>query len=236
MFEECFPEKQFKITYKNRRPWVTNDLRDSISQKHKLRDEYKSHPTQENFIQKHKNKNYYEEQLELNNKDLRKSWKTIKTIIGKNCDPFTSHIEYIVNGHSTQNPITIANAFNDYFIEIGPKLASEILPLADPMAYLTHIQNSILVPHITESEVCNVIRLLKNSSSGWDELQPKIYKPHMELYIKPLTNLINLSIKQGIFPDELKIARVVPIFKSGDKALVSNYRPISVLSCFLENI
>ena len=52
----------------------------------------------------------------------------------------------------------------------------------------------------------------------------------MEFYIKPLTNLINLSIKQGIFPDELKIARVVPIFKSGDKALVSNYCPISVLS------
>ena len=48
----------------------------------------------------------------------------------------------------------------------------------------------------------------------------------------PLTHIINLSITHGIVPDELKIARLVPIFKPGDKALFNNYRPISVLSCF----
>ena len=48
----------------------------------------------------------------------------------------------------------------------------------------------------------------------------------------PLTHIINLSITHGIVPDELKISRLVPIFKPGDKALFSNYRPISVLSCF----
>ena len=48
----------------------------------------------------------------------------------------------------------------------------------------------------------------------------------------PLTHILNLSITHGIVSDELKIARVIPIFKSGDKALFSNYRPISVLPCF----
>ena len=48
----------------------------------------------------------------------------------------------------------------------------------------------------------------------------------------PLTHIVNLSITHGIVPDDLKIARVIPIFKSGDKALFSNYRPISVLPCF----
>ena len=48
----------------------------------------------------------------------------------------------------------------------------------------------------------------------------------------PLTHIVNLSITHGIVSDELKIARVIPIFKSGDKALFSNYRPISVLPCF----
>ena len=50
----------------------------------------------------------------------------------------------------------------------------------------------------------------------------------------PLTHLVNLSITDGIVSDELKIARVIPIFKSGDKALFSNYTPISVLPCFSE--
>ena len=48
----------------------------------------------------------------------------------------------------------------------------------------------------------------------------------------PLTHLINCSLQSGIFPDELKLARVVPIFKAGDPAQVSNYRPISVLTTF----
>ena len=48
-------------------------------------------------------------------------------------------------------------------------------------------------------------------------------------YIDPLTYLINKSIKQGVFPNELKLAKVVPIFKTGDEQLVQNYRPISVL-------
>ena len=63
-------------------------------------------------------------------------------------------------------------------------------------------------------------------------IQAKIFKPHIDIYIKPLTFLIDKSIKQGIFPDELKIVRVVPNFKSGEKAIVSNYRPISVLNFF----
>ena len=50
--------------------------------------------------------------------------------------------------------------------------------------------------------------------------------------MKPLTHLINKSIDQGIFPDDLKIAKVFPVYKSDDKNNISNYRPISVLSSF----
>ena len=51
-------------------------------------------------------------------------------------------------------------------------------------------------------------------------------------YISPLTSIINKAITQGTFPRELKLARVIPIFKSGDKQDVSNYRPISILTFF----
>ena len=59
-----------------------------------------------------------------------------------------------------------------------------------------------------------------------------ILKQCLDTYIDPLTYLINLSINQGIFPDELKIAKVLPIYKSDDKHLIQNYRPISVLPFF----
>ena len=46
---------------------------------------------------------------------------------------------------------------------------------------------------------------------------------------EPLTDIINLSINSGVVPDQMKLARVVPLFKSGDNRLFSNYRPVSVL-------
>ena len=49
---------------------------------------------------------------------------------------------------------------------------------------------------------------------------------------RPLTHFINLSIISGVFPDQLKIARVIPLFKSGDKSSFTNYRPVSVLPAF----
>ena len=59
-----------------------------------------------------------------------------------------------------------------------------------------------------------------------------IIKRSISSISSPLKHIVNLSIIQGIVPNELKIARVVPIFKSGHKALFSNYRSISVLPCF----
>ena len=50
--------------------------------------------------------------------------------------------------------------------------------------------------------------------------------------ITPLTYLVNSSIKQGIFPSGLKIAKVLPILEAGDEQLITNYRPISVLNFF----
>ena len=49
-----------------------------------------------------------------------------------------------------------------------------------------------------------------------------------------MTHLVNTSILKGIFPDELKIAKLIPIFKSGNKDLIENYRPISILSVFTQ--
>ena len=91
----------------------------------------------------------------------------------------------------------------------------------EPPLKKTNIADSIFVPEISHVEVHNVVLTLRNSSPGWDEISAGIYKSYIDWYIKPLTFIINTSINQGIFPDELKTAKVVPIYKSGDKADIS---------------
>ena len=71
-----------------------------------------------------------------------------------------------------------------------------------------------------------VMSLLNNSTAGYNDLQPSIMKMLTKVYIKPLTYLINISIKQGIFREELMLANVIPIYKSDDKQLIQNYIPI----------
>ena len=63
---------------------------------------------------------------------------------------------------------------------------------------------------------------MKNLSPGYDEMPASILKQCLDTYIDPLTYLINVSINQGIFPYELRIAKVLPIFKSDDKHLIQN--------------
>ena len=69
---------------------------------------------------------------------------------------------------------------------------------------------------------------MKNSC-GYDDISSIFLKQITTSIIKPLTIVINQVLNNGIFPDKLKIAKVVPIFKSGDCALTNNYRPISLL-------
>ena len=84
----------------------------------------------------------------------------------------------------------------------------------------------------SEREVSDIIKSLSNSSAGWDEFPISIAKQCSKNFVKPLAALINSSIGEGVFPHELKKARVVPIFKTGHKSLINNYRPISILSFY----
>ena len=54
----------------------------------------------------------------------------------------------------------------------------------------------------------------------------------LHLIVQPLTYITNLSLSSGIVPDQMKIARVVPLFKTGDLSQFTNYRPVSVLPAF----
>ena len=77
------------------------------------------------------------------------------------------------------------------------------------------------------------VMALKNSKSPRpDKIPTKLFKDAIETICQPLTIVFNASLEKGTFPDIWKVARVTPVFKSGQKSNLSNYRPISVLSVF----
>ena len=91
---------------------------------------------------------------------------------------------------------------------------------------------SIFLKPVSENEVDDIIKLLKNSSAGWDQISPRVVKTIRNSIIVPFTHVLNLSLVTGVFPNELKLANVVPIFKAGDSQIFTNYRPVSILPVF----
>ena len=86
-------------------------------------------------------------------------------------------------------------------------------------------------------EISNAFR--PGKAAGHDRIPISIIKKSIQIIAVPLAHIINLSISHGIVPDHMKIARVIPLFKGGDRSLFTNYRPISILpsfSKFLEKV
>ena len=77
-----------------------------------------------------------------------------------------------------------------------------------------------------------LLSLDDNKSSGPSDIPIKILKIAAPIIVPQLVKVFNLSFENGVFPDLMKLAKVIPIFKSGSKLLVTNYRPISLLSVF----
>ena len=125
---------------------------------------------------------------------------------------------------------TIANKFNAFYVNIGPTLARNIPSgNCEPINYIEKgIANSIFIRPVNENEVVAILKDMKNSSPGWDCISPKIVKQTYRYFLEPLVHVTNMSILHGVFPDELKIAKVIPLYKGGESKLLVNYRPVSV--------
>ena len=115
---------------------------------------------------------------------------------------------------------------------IGPNLAKNIPDLGiNPLKYMSApASHTIFLSPVTNIEIIKIIQDLKIGAPGYDEINASVLKLVSCHVVVPLVYLCNLSIDQGIFPKELKLANVLPLYKTDDPFLFNNYRPVSVLS------
>ena len=99
--------------------------------------------------------------------------------------------------------------------------------MPQPKAY------SMFLEQVEPLDIISSVRKLKpKCSTGHDGFSTKIMKETIEYILEPITYRINKSFNTGIFPQEMKTAKVIPIYKSSDKTLIQNYRPVSLLPAF----
>ena len=94
------------------------------------------------------------------------------------------------------------------------------------------LQTSFFLEPTTTNEIKAVISKLKDGVPRTDGILPKQLKCISESIAYPLSKIANLSFEQGVFPTELKIANVSPLYKAKDPMFFNTYRPISLLSVF----
>ena len=129
------------------------------------------------------------------------------------------------------------------FLNVGPNLANNIPQINDDSVtnYITgSYPNSMSILESTHNEIINIVNLLKYGSSvGIDEISSVVVKAVILEISKPLNTIINLSLKSGQFPNQLKIAKFLPIYKSSGKksyAITAQYQFSHSFQFFLESV
>ena len=177
---------------------------------------------------------YYEYIFQKYKGDIKKTWGVISEILNKKRGKSNPIKEIRINNKMYTNTQDICDKFNNFFVNIGPRLANEIETPHNKKSsdYLKKVITcKFHFELIDENETFKIIKSLKSkNSAGHDGLSFKTLKVIGPLLLKPLTLIINQSLITGIFPYQLKIAKVIPLCKKADNLVMDNYRPVSLLT------
>ena len=176
---------------------------------------------------------YFSDKITQFQGDLKKTWKTINQVINKKSN--TTIVPMLtVDGQTIRDNKAIASSMNEYFCSIGNKLSEKIPNKANPLLSCEYPFEtpplSFSFSAIMTDKLSSTLNKMKTlHGSGHDGIASFYLKIAMPVVGGSLCDLFNKSLFAGKFPEDWKIARIAPIFKSGAKDERSNYRPISVL-------
>ena len=248
LYNESFPIRVFKVAHKDKKlkPWFTKGLINSCRKKQTLYRRYLKNKTLENVnrYKKYKNKlvsvlraaekHYYSTKIEDYKGNVKGTWRILKQIVNK-CRNQTYCQSFKHNNGNIVDKYLITEKFNEFFTNVGPTLASKIPKVEnDPLSYLSgDYRNSFYLTPVTEPEILKMIaNENRDKACGHDEISVNIVKSVARNISYPLCKIFNASFSDGRVPSSMKIAKVIPIFKAGEKSNFTNYRPVSVLPFF----
>ena len=239
--------KEFKRRYK---PWITNGILKSIARKNKL---YNKYTRTKNVLIKHNvfieykilrnrlnelirisKKTHYQRFFTEHNNNLKKVWQGIKEIVNIKNKNMSTPTCIEVNGNIISDPKLVCNNFNDYFVNIADNILNKRKYGGNKQftEYMKNPVNSSFVFNPCDpEEVELLINLLSVSkASGPNGIPTNILQMISKEISPALSKVFNIAVQTGTHPERLKLVNVIPIFKKGSRLLVSNYRPISLLS------
>ena len=241
-------KKEVKLRNKT---WITTYICKLINQRNKLITGKKRQPSSENIKSlynkfrnriskdiKNSKKKYFNKCFEENKNNIKRTWIGIKTIINTKTSITPKTAQLHVNGKIIDVPMDRSNTFSNFFVKVGPNMEIEIRRFNRTPKYYLKSRNQFhfLIIFDFIDELTKIINSFDSKkSSGPYSLLTKLLIMITDLVVFPLCKIINTSFRMGVFPDALKIANVIPVFKNGSTQEVNNYRPISLLS-FLDRM
>lgn len=238
-FTNCTYNRTIKI--KETKPWFNEQLYHLIKQRDHYFYRKRVYPNNEHI------KNIYNKYNKLVKQHIRQAkrtyfenafynqnhknvWKAINfAIYNKSRDKINKIKALTKNDDLIDDPKEICEYINTFFVTIGQELANKI-PKSDNEYLDKPNQSSMFLRPTNENEIKTVISNLKSKkASGYDNISVSMIKKAQAKLATILKHLINKSFSTGTVPDASKTAKIIPIFKSGNKELVTNYRPISLL-------
>ena len=248
IYNACFPLKRVKARKcVIEKPWLTRSLLKSIKRKSILYRQSLQKPSTDRELKYKKYKNkltqslrlakrlYYETKLEECKSNMKSTWRILNEVINRKKMNTSKSVTFSHNNQNISDPLEIANKFCEYFTNIGPNLASCIPNSTRSYQSYLHgnFSNSLFLYPSTEHEILEICSSFRSgTAAGLDNVTMNVIKETASLICSPIVHIFNLSLSSGSVPDQMKCARVIPLFKSGLTSLFTNYRPVSVLPAF----
>ena len=246
------PLREVRIKQRSE-PWMTSEILDDIRERDSLlakfnknkhmSEYYKEYCKLRNKVQREirsAKQQYILHKIEANKNDSKKLWKNLKELGYQNKTKDSTNMVLDIDGKKCFENKEVANHFNKFFTGVAAKLAGE---LPEPsglydvnsnrfQSYYSHIRyGSFELHEVSEVFVYDELTNLNiDKSTGLDGLPARFLKDAADVIKTPITYIINLSIRTEVFPSEMKIAKVKPLYKKKSRLEVGNYRPVSILS------